>query len=906
MSLKKPSIKMNKSKSLFLFSFFFSVFGFSQEKSTKNEDQEKPATRSYTTQHIGINEAPKIDGIIDEAAWDTVEWTSDYVQNQPDNGAAPTEQTKFKVLYDDKNIYFVFLNLDAEPDKIERRLSRRDGFEGDWVEFNIDSYHDKRTAFSFTVTAAGVKGDEFISNNGNNWDPSWNPIWYVKTQITEEGWVAEVRIPLTQLRFSNEQDQTWGLQSTRRYFRTEERSLWQHVLPNSPGWVSEFGELKGLIGLKPQKQLEIQPYGVAQLDTYPEEEGNPFRDGNDTKLAAGLDAKIGITNDLTVDLTVNPDFGQVEADPGAIALDGFEIFFREQRPFFVENKNIFDFRIGGGEDNIFFSRRIGRNPQGYSTADIEKGEYEDIPDFTTIWGAAKFSGKTKDGWSIGVLESVTSKEYAKIELSTDQELLDELEAAGEKGEEREEIVEPLTNYMVARLQKDFNDNNTYIGGIFTSTNRNIEGNLDFLHKSAYTGGLDFKHNWNDRKFYIKGNFELSKVSGSEEAILRTQESLTHLFQREDATHVDVDPTKTSLTGTGGKFQFGKQGGGNWRYYLGTHWKSPELELNDIGFLRQADVITQYAGVTRVFTEPTSWYRRAQIDVEQFSTYDFEGNYNRLQMELRGEVNYSNNWWSEGGAAHKPQIYSNTVLRGGPRWRWSDETFFYIFSGTDQTKKLSGTLGYVQSETKQDNFSLKRYVIRMRYQPLNALSLSLETEYANRPNKTQYVTQEDFVGITRYITSAIDQETLSATLRVNFNFNPNLTLQYYGQPFIARGKYSNFNYVNNPIAEDLNERVSLYNDNQISFEEEIYSVDENLDGTTDYSFDDPNFAYVQYRSNLVLRWEYIPGSEIFFVWSQGITGFDDALNDFNTIVDNQLISQKPDNTFLIKATYRFVL
>lgn len=897
---------MNKFALIILFAICFQFIGNSQEETTRKEPPPKPPKRSYTTAYVDNENAPKIDGSYDDKAWELVPWTSDYVQNQPDNGATPTEQTKFKVLYDSKNIYFVFLNLDRDPENIERRLSRRDGFEGDWVEFNIDSYNDKRTAFSFTITAAGVKGDEFISNNGNNWDSSWNPIWYVKTQITEDGWVAEARIPLTQLRFSNDQDQVWGLQSTRRYFRTEERSLWQHVLPNSPGWVSEFGELRGLKGIKPQKQLEIQPYGLAQLDTYEVEEGNPFREGTDTKIAAGLDAKIGITNDLTVDLTVNPDFGQVEADPGAIALDGFEIFFQEQRPFFVENKNIFDFNIGGGPDNLFFSRRIGRNPQGYSTADIEQGEYEEIPDFTTILGAAKFSGKTKNGWSIGVLESVTAKEYANIELSTDQEYLDELEEAGQKGEAREEIVEPLTNYMVARLQKDFNDNNSYIGGIFTSTNRKIEGNLDFLHKSAYTGGLDFQHNWNDRKFYIKGNFEISNVNGSQEAILNTQESITHLFQREDASHVSIDTTRTSLTGTGGKFQIGKQGGGNWRYYLGGHWKSPELELNDIGFLRQADVITQYAGVTRVFTKPTNWYRGAQLGLEQFTTYDFEGNYNRFQIEFEGEINYKNNWWSEGGFAYKPRIYSNTVLRGGPRWRWSDEHFFYFFSGTNQSKKFSATLGYVYSQAQQNNFGFRNYEARFNYQPLNALSFSLSVEYGLNPNKTQYASQQDYVGTTRYILSKIEQETLSATFRVNYTFNPNLTLQYYGQPFIATGKYSNFNYVNNPVAEDLNERVTWYNDNQISFEDGVYSVDENQDGATDYSFNDPNFSYVQYRSNLVLRWEYIPGSEVFFVWSQGITTFGDPLNDFSTIIDNQLLSQKPENTFLIKATYRFML
>ncbi|MFK5982139.1 MAG: DUF5916 domain-containing protein, partial [Flavobacteriaceae bacterium] len=781
-----------------LLSLFISIIGISQE-SGKNKEQQKPLQRNYTTNHVGSNEAPKIDAIFDEAVWNTVEWTSDFIQNTPDNAAAPTEQTKFKIVYDDKNIYFAVVSFDVEPDKIVRRLSRRDGFEGDYIEVHLDSNHDKRTAFSFTITAAGVKGDEFISNN-NDFDESWNPIWYVKSRITEEGWAAEFRIPLSQLRFGNDAEQIWGLQVMRRYFRKEERSLWQHVLPNPPGWVSEYGELRGLKGLKPQKQLEIQPYGLAQLDTYPKEEGNPFRDGTDTKFAAGLDAKIGITNDLTVDLTVNPDFGQVEADPGAISLDGFEIFFQEQRPFFVENKNIFDYGVGGGQDNLFFSRRIGRSPQGYSTADFEKGEFEDIPNNTTILGAAKFSGKTKDGWSIGILESVTAKEYAKIELTEDQFFLDELEASGNKGEEREEIVEPLTNYLVARLQKDFNNNNTYIGGIFTSVNRKLEGDLDFLRESAYTGGIDFKHNWNDRKYYIKGDIVLSKVNGSEDAILRTQTSLTHLFQRVDASHVEVDSTRTSLNGTGGRIEIGKQGGGNWRYELGGAWRSPELELNDIGFLRQADDIRQYAEVTREFNVPTTWYRRVEIGFEQFSTYDFEGNYNRIQFEINGEFNYKNNWWSDTGFAYKPRIYSNTVLRGGPRWRWSDEHFFFIFSGTDRTKKLSGTLGYMHSQANQNNFSFTRYVVRLNYQPLNALSLSLSTEYAVNPNKTQYVTQQDFVETTRYITSGIDQETLSATLRINYTFNPNLTLQYYGQPFIARGKYNDFNYVNDATAE----------------------------------------------------------------------------------------------------------
>ncbi|WP_353776882.1 DUF5916 domain-containing protein [Winogradskyella sp. 3972H.M.0a.05] len=858
--------------------------------------------RSYTTKAI-IGEPPSIDGILDDKAWDLVEWTSDYVEFEPDVGTPPSEQTKMKILYDDKNLYLAFRCYQADPATIEKRMGRRDDFPGDWVEVNIDSYNDDRTAFSFTASASGVKGDEFVSNNGNNWDSSWNPIWYMDTNIDDEGWTAEMRIPLSQLRFGNEQEQVWGLQSTRRYFNNEERSTWQPLEANPPGWVSEFGELRGLIGLTPQKQLEIQPYTVAQLDTYEAETGNPFRDGTDTKLTGGLDAKIGITNDLTVDLTINPDFGQVDADPGAIALDGFEIFFQERRPFFVENKNVFDFRVGGGADNLFFSRRIGRTPQGFTSADGSVGEYEDIPNFTTILGAAKFSGKTKNGWAIGLLESITSKEYGQVRLDTRGDVLNNLP---EVGTPREELVEPFTNYLVARTQKDFNDRNSYIGAIFTATNRKIEDNVSFLRKSAYTGGVDFRHNWKERTYYILGNFNFSTVNGSKEAIEITQRSLTHLFQRTDASHVDVDPNRTSLTGSGGRLEFGKGGGGNWRYTFGGNWKSPEFELNDIGFLRQADIISQYFNVRRLFNKPTSWYRRASLRFEQFTQFDFEGNYNRIQYEINGNINYKNNWWTDFGAAHKPRIYTNTILRGGPRWRWSEENFWFLFSGTDQRKKFSMTLGYVDSRAKQNNFSVQRYEMRFRYQPINSLSMSLNFQYEENPNKTQYVTETDFAGTPRYIMGEIDNESLSATLRVNYNINPNLTIQYYGQPFIFKASYSNFNFVNNPIAKDLSERVTWYDDNQISFSDDVYSVDENQDSVIDYQFSNPDFAFVQFRSNLVARWEYIPGSEIFLVWSQGITGLGDVNNSFGDIINNQIFGVKPENTFLIKATYRFVL
>ena len=870
---------------LTVFTFFTSFFLLAQDTATVQPK------RSYTTMPIIGENAPNIDGDLDDKSWEIAEWSGDFIEWEPDENTPPSQQTKFKIIYDKKYLYVAFRCYDTEPSKIEKRLSRRDGFVGDGVAILIDSYHDKRNAFVFIVTAAGVKVDEFATENGDNFDNSWNPIWYTATKLDDEGWTAEMKIPFSQLKFGKSKEQIWGLECSRMVFREDEWSVWQRLPQDAPGMVSEFGELRGLIDIQPQKQLEIQPFVVNQLDTYPKEGSNPFRDGTDFILNGGLDAKIGITNDLTLDLTVNPDFGQVEADPGAIALDGFQIFFEERRPFFVENKNIFDYEFADRNDNVFYSRRIGRSPQG--GVNLSSGEFVDQPNNTTILGAAKFSGKTKSGWSLGLLESVTGKMFAEVDAN---------------GVRREELVEPLTNYLVGRAQKDFNNRNSYVGGIFTATNRKLESNLDFLRKAAYTGGFDFKHNWKNRNYYIEGNVVASHITGSKEAITNTQNSITHLFQRVDASHVEVDPDRTSMTGTGGKLEMGKAGGGNWRYEGGVIWRSPELELNDVGFLRQADEIKQYAEVERLFLKPTEFYRRAQIGIEQYTTYDFEGNYNRIQYQLEGFINYKNNWWTEIGTAHKPRIFSNTVLRGGPRWRWSDENFGYLFVGSDQRKKFNFTLGYINSQAAENNFSLERYVIRLGYQPFDAFSLSAEIEYEENPNKTQYVDEVDFSGTPRYITGNIDQRTFSAALRFNYSLNPNLSIQFYGQPFISRGTYTDFNYVDNPIAEKLDDRIILYNANQISRTNNTgsYLIDENLDGNTDYEIGDPDFSFVQFRSNLVVRWEYIPGSEIFLVWSQGVTGFGDPMDSLGSNLDAQIFNQKMDNTFLIKATYRFVL
>ena len=864
------------------FCAFFSVKIIAQETL-----ESKIPKRIYTTKRL--KKVPVIDGDITDKAWEVVEWSSDFVEKSPDEGTAPANQTKFKIMYDAKYLYIAIRAFDDNPNLIQERLTRRDGFAGDRVNVIIDSYHDKRTAFVFTTTAAGVKGEEIVTRNGNNWDASWNPIWYTDARVDDKGWTTEMKIPFSQLRFGNAKEQIWGFNINRTIFRLQERSLWQRIPNSQSGFISEAGELHGLIDLVPQKQLEIQPFTVLQYDSYPSETGNPYRDGSDFKINGGLDAKIGITNDLTLDLTINPDFGQVEADPGAIALDGFQVFFQEQRPFFVENKNIFDFKFANGSDNVFYSRRIGRNP--HRRASLDNGEFSKEPINATILGAAKFSGKTQNGWSIGVLESVTANEYAEVREVN--------------GETREEIVEPLTNFIVTRAQKDFNKRNSFVGGIFTATNRNLKGDFNELHEAAYTGGIDFQHNWHNRDYFIEGNAIMSHVLGSEEAITATQKKLRHNFGRVDASHVSLDPTKTSLTGTGGRIEAGKNGGGNWRYNGGFIWRSPELELNDIGFLRQTDEMIQFAGVKYLWQVPTKTYRDIQLKVSQFSTYDFDGNHNKSQYEFQGSINWINNWWTELELGYVPVTYENAYLRGGPRWRYANENYIALFFGSDNSKKMNFTLGYVNSDASENVSDFNRYVFRLNYQPFDALSLSFNTEFQKTTDKTQYVTTSDFNNTKRYVLGTIDNQTLSTTLRLNYSLNPNFSIQFYGQPYISRGRYSDFKTVNNPTASSIDDRVSMYDQSQISLANNVYSIDENLNGTTDYSFGKPDFSFVQLRTNLVARWEYIPGSELFFVWARGGSTYDNPSTSLGRSLRNQITDSKIEDTFLIKATYRFI-
>jgi len=413
-----------------------------------------PPKKTYKTIEVSI--PPEIDGWLNDDAWEAVEWEGDFQMFEPYDDRPASQETRFKVLFDRENIYIGIRAFDTAPDSIVQRLTRRDDIDGDNVAFQLDSYHDLQTSFSFFVSASGSKFDAFQSDNGDNMDDTWNPIWWVKTQVDNQGWCAEAKIPFSQLRFDRHSDGIWGFQVAREIFRNSETSLWQAMSKEDPGWVHLLGELHGLSDIRPKKQAELIPYLVAGNNWYEKEEGNPFCEEGYTPLYnTGLDAKLGITNNFTLDLSVNPDFGQVEADPSEVNLTAFESYFEEQRPFFIEGKNIFDFNMTiFNMGNLFYSRRVGRRPCYYP--DLQEGEYAKMPEFTKILGAAKITGKTKNGLSVGIMESLTAAEKAEIDF---------------KGERRFETVEPMSNYLTGRVSKEFNKGNTKLGGMFTSTHR---------------------------------------------------------------------------------------------------------------------------------------------------------------------------------------------------------------------------------------------------------------------------------------------------------------------------------------------------------------------------------------------------------------------------------------------------
>ena len=852
---------------------FCSFSGLMAQNHATDSLQKSAPLRVYNTTRL-TTAKPVIDGVLNDDCWQTGEWSGDFTQWIPKEGAKPTQDTKLKILYDDKNLYVALRGFDTEPSRISRKAGRRDELTGDVMGITFDSYHDHRTGFEFSVTAAGQKVDLLLTNPMNA-DFNWNAVWYVKTGLEDSAWVAEYEIPLSQLRYSRDEEQVWGMHVWRWLDRLSEESDWEVQSLTGPGMLYSFGELRGIKGLPKSRRIEIMPYAVGKLKTFEKVPGNPFADqGRDFLGNVGLDAKIGLSSNLTADLTVNPDFGQVESDPSVMNLTAFETFYEEKRPFFLEGKNIFNFDMGG--DDLFYSRRIGQAP-GYRFANINNpDQFVQYPDNTSILSAVKISGKSSKGLAVGMLHSMTAGEKAQLWSG---------------GHTTDKRVVPLTSYTVGRLQQDFKEGNTVLGAMVTSTIRFIEdAYLEDMNRNAFTGGIDFLHQWRDKEFFLDANLIGSSINGSRDALFKAVTSSARYYQRPDIGHEGLNSDwQSHLNGHGGSIKIGKGSKGHLRYSTQIDWKSPGLELNDVGFMQMADIVHQETEVSYFVTKPVSIFRTYNLGVHQNNQWDYQMNYENSSVYAFASMEFLNRWAISPSGSYQSETRDTRLLRGGPAFLLPALWEGSLNMHSDFSKKIYFSLSGNLTVAEEDHYRGTSYQASATVIPFNVLKLSLSLNYSENQDNLQYVGVMDINMQDHYMLAHLNQKTLGATFRVDYNITPEVSLQYYGSPFSSTGKYSAFKTVTDQGAENYTDRFQLLNN--------YY---------TDYPSRNPDFTFTQFRSNLVFRWEYRPGSQLFLVWANERTGWK---NENTPHVEDAISGLKdvfPDNIFLIKLNYWFSL
>lgn len=841
-----------------------------------------------------------VDGILNENVWKltTVE---NFIQRDPAEGSPATESTKVWIAYDKNYIYIAAKLYDSHPELIDKSLSRRDSnVDSDWFIFYVDPYFDKKTGYYFGVNPGGSIMDGTIYNDG--WDDdSWDGIWKAKTSIDNEGWNVEVRIPFSQLRFNETEKMEWGINFSRTIKRKNEESYFVMVPKKESGFVSHFATLEGLNNIHVKQRVEVLPYIVRKASYLKHDSGDPFYKSNQYKTNIGADLKFSIGSNLNVDATLNPDFGQVEVDPAVVNLSAFETYFPEKRPFFIEGRDIFQFGYGGANNNwgfnfgiptIFYSRRIGRSPQG-ETSDAD---FIDRPRETRILGAAKLTGKLDETWSIGALSSVTERTYAELNSN---------------GKNSFEEIEPATHYGVFRTQKEFNDGKQGLGMIFTTVNRNLRtDNLESsISKDAYTFGTDGWTFLDENETYVlNGTFLGSYVHGSKEAMINIQERPYRYFQRPDAEKFKLDSNRTSLSGAYGRVMLNKQKG-NWYVNSAIGFVTPGFEYNDLGLQYWSDKINGHIVGGYRWYEPDGIFRKKWLYLAHFRDYDFEGDILRNGVMTFINLQFMNYYSLNMNASYNWKSLSKGITRGGvmalnPNYFYANA---YINSDSRKDIIVSFGGGFFRDGLRSHQWDVS---LDLEIKPGSQLNITVGPSFSKSVENHQFVTNVDdpFASATlgvRSVFAKLDQEALSANIRLNWTFTPALSLQLFLQPLFVVGNYDAFNELSRPKSLDY----AYYGENGSSINynsaDETYTIDPDGSGKSEkFEISNPDFNFKSLRSNLVLRWEVLPGSIFYLVWTHDKMNFQNP-GEFEMSRDfRNLMLEKPDNIFLMKFSYWF--
>ncbi len=872
--------------SILIFLLSFSIYGI-DTLTVRNKDVTIRAAR--------LNSPIIIDGKLNEQVWKNGNGFEKFYQRDPIEGALASEKTVLKIAYDEDALYMGVKMFDSAPDSILARLSRRDEWvDSDHITLYLDPYNDKRSGYFFTLNAAGTLIDGVLYNDA--WDDeSWDGVWEGKVYRNEEGWSAEMRIPFSQMRFKKTESMVWGINVRRKIARKNEWDYLVFIPKTESGFVSHFANLTGFENISGSGNVEILPYLTGRAEYLQFEEGDPFNDGSSYIPRAGADLKMGVGSNLNLNATLNPDFGQVEIDPAVINLSDVETFYDEKRPFFIEGATIFNFGYGGarnywgfnwGGADFFYSRRIGRQPQGSIPDDVD---YTDYPAGTDILAAGKLSGKLGDSWNVGTIQNITKREYARISSN---------------GTQTEEEVEPLAYYGIFRGQNEFDDGQQGLGFISTVALRDFKDIRlrDEINKSALTFGLD---GWtfldSSKTWVLAGWTGVSHLSGNEQRIIDLQKSSRHYFQRPDASHVNVDSTKTTLTGYAGRIVLNKQKG---NFFVNTAFGfiNPSFDVNDLGFLYRADVVNWHAGAGYYWSDPTDIYRYLETGAAVFQNYDFGGTKTWEGIFHFGYVQFLNYYSINWDLAYNPQTYNNNRTRGGPLTinpgGYQADISFNSDSRKDWVVSIGG--GTYQGKPSYEWFINAGLEIR----PMPNISFVFSPQFSRVYEHTQYVdTYDDPLAEAtfgkRYVFGELDQKTLSASLRLNWTFTPHLSLQVYVQPLISSGSYTNFKELSSPGTYDFN----VYGEDGSTFDPGTNIADPDGEGPAgSIDIGNPDFNVKSLRGNAVLRWEYLPGSVIYFVWTQTRSEAEE-IGDFRFSDSvSKLFSAEPDNILMVKLTY----